>query len=268
MSSSHGVVDLTEPTQTEAHEVSSDLWGPHRPERETRPVTGTQKGGTIMSLIGSNIALIVGILTGLSTMAGVVWNLYEFAMATREKAKAAQVAQLTTYSTFGALLTRYRQVAQQTEVFMRAYRNDQWDDPAILQAFLDASLKEYKTGAAMYYAPLLADFREIRTFYEELGALLRFNTVDFEVVFQLITFPTDFYETTKPLQSFLRAHWFELRPDPAKRTLKDFGWNMWQLTTNYDKRRAQTTPLRSVRWDWPEPADGSTLFRTQNLMGF
>jgi hypothetical protein len=209
-----------------------------------------------MALLGSNIALIVGILTGVSTMAGVVWNLYEFAIATREKTKAAQVAQLTTYSTFGAVLTRYRQVAQQTEVFMRAYRNNRWDDPATLQTFLDASLQKYQTGAAMYYAPPFADFREIRTFYEELGALLRFNTVDFEVVFQLITFPTDFYETTKPLQSFIRAHWFELRPDPATRILKDFGSNMWQLATNYDKRRAQTTPLRSVRWDWPDPAEG------------
>jgi hypothetical protein len=252
MSSANGVLDLTEPQQPEA---PSDLWGPRRPGLESRLATGPQADVKITSLIGKNIALLVGILTGLSTMAGVLWNLYEFAIATREKTKAAQVAQLTSYSTFGDLLTRSRRVAQQTEEFMQAYRKDRWDDQAILQAFLDASLEEYRTGASLYYAPRLADFREIRAFYEELGALLRFNAVDFEVVFQLITFPNDFYETTKPLQDFIRAHWFALRSDPAKHTLKDFGSNMRRLATNYDRRRANGGPLRSVQWDGPDPAE-------------
>ncbi len=69
----------------------------------------------------------------------------------------------------------------------------------------------------MYYSPELKDFRKIHQFYEELGALIHFNAVDFELVFQLITFPSDFQETTQPLQHFLRDHWFELRSDRCRK---------------------------------------------------
>ncbi len=63
-----------------------------------------------------------------------------------------------------------------------------------------------------------------------------------------MTFPSDFYEGTKPLQDFLSAHWYELRKDPAKRALKGFGTNLTQLAENYDRRRND----QPLQWDMPD----------------
>ena len=193
----------------------------------------------IGSGVGKNIAIIVSIVTGLSTIAGVLWNLYEFASASRERTRAARITQLTTYANFGDLLQNYREIEQKTDDFMRAHRNADWDFAALLN--------EYETGASLYYSPEFKDYREIQEFYEELGTLIRFDALDFELVFQFVKFPSDFYETTKPLQDFISAHWFELRSDPNQRALRDFGHNLTRLANNFELRRNRQ-PL-----DWDEP---------------
>ncbi|MGQ4810479.1 hypothetical protein NKDENANG_03949 [Candidatus Entotheonellaceae bacterium PAL068K] len=191
------------------------------------------------SRIGRDLTILVSIATGLATIAGVLWNLYEFASAARERTKAARISQLTTYTNFGELLKHYREIEQKTDDFMRAHRNTHWD--------YEALLKQYETGASLYYSLEFKDFREIQQFYEELGTLVRFNALDFELVYQLITFPSDFYEKTKPLQDFLSAHWFELRSDLKKRRLREFGFNLSQLAENYERRRNHQ-PLQ-----WADP---------------
>lgn len=98
-------------------------------------------------------------------------------------------------------------------------------------------LTRYKTGSAMYTSPELKDFRTIHQFYEELGTLIRFGAIDFETAFQLITFPSDFFEETRPQHNFLRDNWFALRADPNQRALSDFGANLAELGNNYAARR-------------------------------
>ena len=186
--------------------------------------------------LSKNIAVIVGIVSGLSAISGAAWSLFEFARAMHERTRFEQVSQLTTYASFGELLKRYHQIEEVTDNFMRQHRKDNWDLPALLE--------KYGTGASIYYSPELKDFREIHRFYEELGALIHFDAVDFELVYQLISFPTDFLESTRPLQVFVRDHWFELRKDPAKRALKDFGCNFEELNRVYERRR--TDP--SFKW--------------------
>ncbi len=199
-----------------------------------------QKWQAKLSNLGKSIALVVSIATGLSTAAGVVWSLYEFASAAHEKARAARIAQLTTFGSFGDLLENYREIEILTNSFIRTHRGTGWDFKALLE--------QHGTGASIYYSPEFEDYRKIQMFYEELGTLIRFKALDFEIVFQLMTFPSDFYEGTKPLQDFLSAHWYELRKDPAKRALKGFGTNLTQLAENYDRRRND----QPLQWDMPD----------------
>ena len=193
----------------------------------------------VASRFGKNLAVVVAIVSSLSAIAGAAWTLFEFARATREKSRVAQIAQLTTYASFGELLKRYHEIEQKTDAFMRQHRHATWD--------LAALLKQHETGASMYYSPELKDFRDIHQFYEELGTLIRFGAVDFELVFQLVTFPSDFQETTKPLQQFLSDHWFELRSDLTAKKLRDFGFNLAELEKNYEARRHG----RPVQWSVP-----------------
>ena len=190
---------------------------------------------------GKNLAVVVAILSSLSAISGAAWSLFEFARATREKSRVAQISQLTTYASFGQFLKRYHEIEIKTDRFIRTHRETDW------ARFDQEQLKKYKTGSSMYYSSELEEFRDIHQFYEELATLIRFNAVDFELVFQLITFPSDFYEITKPLQNFLRDHWFELRPDPARRALKDLGFNLDELAKNYEARRDN----KPVKWSQP-----------------
>lgn len=178
---------------------------------------------------GSQLAVVVAVISGLTTVAGAAWGLIEFAQATRTEARNARIKQLTTYGNFGEFLKRYHNVEVITENFMARYRNKEFDTEKLL--------KTYKTGSAIFTSPELKEFREIQQFYEELGTLIRFGVVDFESAFQLITFPSDFFEETRPLQDFLKNHWFELRPNPQQRALVDFGANLDELGHNYAARR-------------------------------
>ena len=191
------------------------------------------------SHVAKQLALAVAIVSALSTLAGAGWSLIEFAKATREQARVARISQLTTYASFGELLKRYHVIEKSTDGFMRQHRTPDWD--------LSALLKQYQTGASVYYSQELSEFRDIHQFYEELGTLIRFNAVDFELVFQVITFPSDFQDTTRQLQQFLADHWFELRSDPRSRVLTDFGFNLAELERNYEAHR-RGNPVA-----WTEP---------------
>lgn len=190
----------------------------------------------VLQKIGTQLAVVTAVISGLSAVAGAAWSLWEFAQATHTQARTARIQQLTTYGSFGEFLKQYHQVEATTERFLAVYRAKSVNPQALLV--------RYRTGSAMYLSPELADFRAVHQFYEELGTLIRFGVVDFEVAFELITFPSDFYEETAPLREFLAAHWFELRSDPAQRALKDFGYNLRILESSYAARR------RGERVDW------------------
>lgn len=182
-----------------------------------------------MQKFGSQLAVVVAVISGLTTVAGAAWGLIEFAQATRIETKNARIKQLTTYGTFGEFLKRYHHVEVITENFMARYRNKEFDTEKLL--------KTYKTGSAIFTSPELKEYREIQQFYEELGTLIHFEVIDFDSAFELITFPSHFFEETKPLSNFLKMHWFELRPNPEQRVLKDFGENLEKLESLYVERR-------------------------------
>jgi len=197
---------------------------------ETEAPTPTQTWVDAAAGFGKKLAVFVAIVSSLTAISSAAWSLIELAKETRERSKVARIAQLTTYASFGKFLERYHVIEQKTDDFMKRDRQKRIDR--------DDLLRGYQTGASIYYSDELRDFREIHQFYEELATLIRFGEVDFELVFQLITFPSDFADATRDLQKFLRDHWFELNKDPKKRQLCDFGANLDQLEKNYNLKRA------------------------------
>ena len=176
-----------------------------------------------------NLAVAVAIVSGLSVILSAAWSLYQFGNATREQRKTARIVQLTSYESFGQVLKRYHEIEVITDNFMRRHRRAALDLPALL--------KRDETGSSIYYSAELKDFREIHQFYEELGALIRYGAVDFVLVFELVTFPSDFQDATRTLQQFLTDHWFETRDDPVKKRLADFGSNFEDLERRYEEAR-------------------------------
>ncbi|MCJ7600736.1 MAG: hypothetical protein MUO63_04435 [Desulfobulbaceae bacterium] len=176
---------------------------------------------------GKNITLIVTLVTGVASLAGFAWKFSQFVDSQLERDRAAKITQLTTYSNFGDMLRKYREVVKKTDRFLSQYRQHPLD-----QAALDALLSKYKTGSSIYSSEELANFSEIRGFYEELGTLIRFGAIDFDLAFEVITFPTDFFEETQPVANFVGLNWFG-----KDRSLPDFMFNASQLAKNYDNKR-------------------------------
>jgi len=183
-------------------------------------------------------AVIITLITAVASLASLTWDFSKFVNSQLERDKAARIAQLTTYSTFGDMLKRYQEIAKLTYEFLDKYREDPLD-----QSKLDLLLAKYKTGSAIFYSsPELGDFSEIREFYEELGTLIRFGAIDFDLAFQVVTFPTDFLEETKALADFIGDNWFG-----ANRRLPSFMLNMRLLAENYENKRNK----KPVQFDPP-----------------
>ena len=175
------------------------------------------------------LTVLVTVLTALSTISGILWNLYEFANATRQKARTEQIAQLTTYESFGEVLTEYRGIQVLTNKFVNEFNTET----------LPMLEEKYKDGSSLYFSDELKNYRKIREFYEELGVLIRFGAIDFELAYQLIAFPDDFLSMTKNLQEYIEMNWFSEDSGLKDRKLVDFNANFCELGKRYQQRRQE-----------------------------
>lgn len=174
--------------------------------------------------IGKVVAVVAGIFTGISTVAGLTWNVYEDAKSTRERREAQRVSQLTTYGDFGEVIKHYRSTGRQTAEFVRKHWKYNWN--------CDSLLDIYTTGAGIYYAEDLQTWAEVREFYEDLGILVRYGAIEFDLVFEAIIFPSDLVEQTDVLSDCVCENWY----GRGKR-VAGFSFNLKQLQENYQRKR-------------------------------
>ncbi len=177
-----------------------------------------------LTRFAKNLAIIVGILTGLSTVAGLAWNIYEDARTTREKRESQRIEQLTSYADFGEVVKHYRSVGRTTAQFLRAHWRQDWS--------CDSLLNLYTTGAGIYYAEDLQPWTEVREFYEDLGILVRYGAIDFDLVYDAIIFPSDLVEKTEKLSTCVCENWY----GKGKRVV-GFSSNLNELQENYTRKR-------------------------------
>lgn len=188
-----------------------------------------------LTKLGKNLAVVAGIGTAISTLAGLTWNLIEDTHATREKRIATRIRELTSFADFGELVTHYRRdVGKKSTTFTQFAQSHTWNCDSLLNA--------YGSGAALYYSDELQDYAHVREFYEDLGLLIRYDAIDFELVYQSITFPNDFVEASEPLSRCIGENWFG-----RGKGIKDFSFNMDLLEKNYQRRRKG----EPVVWDVP-----------------
>ena len=97
-----------------------------------------------------------------------------------------------------------------------------------------AMLATYGSGRAMYYAEddNLRHFRNACHHYEEVGALVKAGYVDFDLYYQIVPFPRDFWNSTEELRQTIGANW-----DGPDRPLPDFLANFADLGRRYDRQR-------------------------------
>ncbi len=181
--------------------------------------------------VSKNIGIVLALVTGLTSLVSLTIDFSSYVESQLERDKAAKIMQLTTYSNFGEILYEYRHIAKVTYSYLSAFRQN-----PITPEDLDALLDQYQTGAAIYYAhPGLEQYVEIMKFYEELGVLVRFGALDFDLIFEVVTFPSDFVAETQHITDFVKNNWFGKGQE-----LSNFMLNMHILRDLYEQRRLAT----------------------------
>lgn len=192
-----------------------------------RPDPGPEGSGLMQRLNGfaKNLAIVAGIGTALSTLAGLTWNLIEDAHATRDRRIAGRVGELTSFEDFGEIVTHYRKdIGRKSAAVTRAARNRPWN--------CDSLLDLYGSGSALYYSQEMKEYAHVREFYEDLGLLVRYGAIDFELVYEVIIFPSDFVRETEPMSRCISENWFG-----RGKGIKDFSYNMDLLGKNFERKR-------------------------------
>ena len=95
-------------------------------------------------------------------------------------------------------------------------------------------LKKYGTGRDIYYAndESLKHFRQTCHHYEEVGALVKAGYVDFDLYYEIVPFPRDFWKQTEELRKVIGENW-----DGPNKPLPDFLINFAELERRYKAGR-------------------------------
>lgn len=114
-------------------------------------------------------------------------------------------------------------------------------------------LQQYGTGSAVYRS--IDGLASVGRHYEHLGAMIRLGYVDFDLVFEVITFPDDFWNETEPVVTMIRENW----KGPGQ-PLPDLWKNFRHLRELYYARRAEEAAAAASK-SAPEEKQVSMFFR-------
>lgn len=98
----------------------------------------------------------------------------------------------------------------------------------------DSLLEKYGTGRSIYYSEELKDFRKICNHYDTVGALMNGRYLDFDLYYQIVSFPDDFYDKTRELREKIKNNW-----EDKGKPLKDFLSNFENLRKRYETERGK-----------------------------
>ena len=100
-----------------------------------------------------------------------------------------------------------------------------------------ALIDEKQTGQDVYYNPEFKTFTSITSHYERLGSLLKIGYLEFEIFFEIIPFPEQFWHDSAPLRQVISKNWGG-RDEPLPDFLENFQW----LCQAYKDARNESRP--------------------------
>lgn len=170
-------------------------------------------------------ARIIQIITGLSIITGIIIGVIGLYNAHKQAKLAFRSMRLTSLQYINQLIDNDSNVRQKIGKFINNLDGGLIPDSKTL-------LERYNTGEGVYLSPELDDFREIFRHYEQLGAKVKLEYIDMDLIFEVIPFPDKYWDKTKELRCRIQYNWYG-----NGRGLKDFGSNFLYLKEFYDEQR-------------------------------
>ena len=165
------------------------------------------------SQLGTRISIIIGVIAGL-------YGFYE----SRERAQfAAQTNKLQSLSYIQNFIKEDFDVQQ-------TITNFDYGQLPVLET------KAAQGGRRLYFSKDIGDVLSIGEHYERMGAEIKLGYLDFNLVFEVVPFPDEFWENTRKLRTALRDHW------SGNEQLPDLWDNFASMCELYRERRHRLHP--------------------------
>ena len=174
------------------------------------------------------------------------WGAVEWALHWRQDRQHDVLEQIKTYGSFKDLIEK----SHATELKVNAWMRNDWDKYNTKKK-QDDLLDKYKTGANIYYSEEMKIFREIHTYFEELGIVVNHRAVEFEAFFDAVTFPSDYEEQTRAFHKMIADHWF------GEHGIAGFTENMQKM--GYQYALARVEGFASQARKTPDPTEKARL---------
>ncbi len=95
-------------------------------------------------------------------------------------------------------------------------------------------LAQNKTGEQIYYSDTLGGFHQIAAHYERIAVLINLQYLEFEVIFDIITFPDNFWKNSFALRQLIAKNW-----NGTNQPLDDFLSGFRSLCKKYQYERSR-----------------------------
>jgi hypothetical protein len=170
---------------------------------------------TQITQVASSISVIVGIVVAVITVYSTL----------RNANVAVSGVRLSTLSTLKQFIEDDVKLRKQAETFLASPYNNP-------QKLLDL-IEKKGSGEKAYDSDELTDLRDVGHHYEVLATLVKLEYLDFDLVFETIPFPDDFWNATEQFRMELRTkNWTS-----KGQGLPDFWGNLDYLRVRYDEAR-------------------------------
>lgn len=175
------------------------------------------------------LARIIQIITGLSVISGIIIGFAGLFDAHKQAKLAFRAMKMSSLQYINQLIDNDTNVRLKIEKFIKEVEIGKIPGPKTL-------FEKYTTGEGVYLSPELSDFRDIFRHYEQMGAKVKLQYIDSDLIFEVIPFPDNYWDMTNELRCRIQYNWYG-----KGRELKDFGSNFLFLKEFYDTQRGQTS---------------------------
>jgi hypothetical protein len=185
-----------------------------QPDLRAQPAATKNRWRTAVEIV-SHLAVIVGVVVS-------VTQLVEFV---DDSKRATQTAKLSALKEIKIFLEKDEEIRREGLLFVKDVL------PELLPRVKE-KVSAAGSGEAFYLSKEMARFAAVHYHYEQMGALVKLEYVEFPLIFEIIAFPDAYMKSVQPVRAEIAANW----KGPGK-PLTDLGSNIDFLQRCYELSR-------------------------------
>lgn len=162
-------------------------------------------------------------LTKIATLLSIIIGIYVTASSAVHTLNSSRISAVNEIK---PLIKEDLSIRKQLVVYMENQMNDD-------MSYVKASIAQGKSGELLFYSDHLNDYQKITSYYENLGSILNWENSEFNIVFDMLAFPDEFYLKTKEMRKLISNNWHS-KGVPLNDIFSDFD----ALCLHYQEKRA------------------------------